>query len=129
MIRGTAAQFKFRLPYSYSDLKDITIKFWQEGNQNELLPIIKTKANCVERVNKEIYVSLRPSETAAFSDRYKAKMQLRATPIFGASFGSKERLITVYPMPDDIILDDPADVPVVPTEEGWIILDGNTIID
>lgn len=128
MIRGTTAQFKFKLPYSKDSLEWVTIKFWQPGNPN-LSPIYKYKINCEERVEKEIYVSLRPSETALFSDKYKAKLQLRAQPVIGASFGSKEQLITVYPMPDDIIIDDPTIDPDVPTEDGWIILDGDTIID
>lgn len=129
MIRGTTAQFKFKLPYSYDELTNITIKFWQPGNPSASLPIYKYKTNCEERVKQEIYVSLRPSETARFSDKYKAKLQLRAQPIIGAPFGSKEQLVTVYPMPDDIIIDDPTIDPDTPTEEEWIILDGDTIVD
>jgi hypothetical protein len=128
MIRGTTAQFKFKLPYSKDELIDITIRFWQDGNYSDSLPLFKYKSNCEERAAKEIYVSLRPSETALFSDKYKAKMQLMAQPIVGAPFGSKERLIPVYPMPDDIIIDDPT-IPDTPTEDGWIILDGGTIVD
>lgn len=129
MIRGTTAQFKFKLPYSYDELTDITIRFWQQGNMSDSLPIFKHKSNCEERVENEIYVSLRPSETALFSDKYKAKVQLRAQPNIGAPFGSKEYLITVYPMPDDIIIDDPTIDPDAPTEEGWIILDGDTVVN
>jgi hypothetical protein len=129
MIRGTTAQFKFKLPYSYDELNNITIKFWQPGNTSDSLPLLKYKYHCEERVKNEIYVSLRPSETALFSDKYKAKVQLRAQPGVGVPFGSKEQLITVYPMPDDIIIDDPTIEPEVPTEEGWIILDGDTIMD
>ena len=129
MIRGTTAQFKFKLPYTLSELNSVTIKFWQLGNSSDSLPIYKYKQNCVERVAREIYVSLRPSETALFSDKYKAKMQLRAQPNIGAPFGSKEQLITVYPMPDDIIVDDPTIDPETPTEYGWIILDGRSIVD
>ena len=128
MIRGTTAQFKFKLPYSYDELTNITIKFWQPNNPSDSLPIYKYKANCEERAENEIYVSLRPSETALFSDKYKAKLQLRAQPGVGAPFGCKEQLVTVYPMPDDIITDDPA-IPDVPAEEGWIVLDGETIVD
>ena len=128
MIRGTTAQFKFKLPYSYDELDSITIKFWQNGNPNDLLPLFKYKHNCMERAKNEIYVSLRPSETALFSDKYKAKLQLRAQPHIGAPFGSKEQLITVYPMPNDIIIDDPTIEPEIPTEEGWIILDGERIV-
>jgi hypothetical protein len=129
MIRGTTAQFKFQLPYSYDELANITIRFWQPGNPNDSLPIFKYKTNCEERAEKEIYVSLRPSETALFSERYKAKLQLIGQPIFGAPFGSKERLITVYPMPDDLIVDDPTIDPSTPVEDEWVILDGETIVD
>lgn len=129
MIRGTTAQFKFKLPYSYDELASITIKFWQPGNPSNSLPIFKYKNNCEEQVENEIYVSLRPSETALFSDKYKAKMQLCAQPSIGAPFGCKEQLITVYPMPDDIIIDDPTVDPEIPTEDGWIVLDGETIVD
>lgn len=125
MIRGTTAQYKFKLPYSYSQLTDITIKFWQDGNTDALLPIIKSKTDCTERVSKELYVSLRPYETASFSDKYKAKMQLRATASDGSQFGCKEQLITVYPMPDDIIVDYPEDIP---SHERFIVLDGGEIV-
>ena len=126
MVRGTTAQFKFKLPYSYDELASITVRFWQPGNPNTSLPIFKYKIHCEERAEKEIYVSLRPSETALFSDKYKAKMQLRAQPISGVSFGSKECLITVYPMPDDIIVED-TELPDVPTADEWIVLDGDSI--
>ena len=129
MIRGTTAQFKFKLPYSYDELASITVMFWQPGNPSDSLPIFKYKFNCVERVDKEIYVSLRPSETALFSDKYKAKLQLIAQPIIGAPFGSKERLITVYPMPNDIIVDDPTIDPVPPTDDDWGIIDGGSIVN
>jgi hypothetical protein len=129
MIRGTAAQFKFKLPYSYDELDSITIKFWQPGNTSDLLPLFKYKSNCKERAKNEIYVSLRPSETALFSDKYKAKFQLRAQPYIGAPFGSKEQLTTVYPMPDDIIIDDPTIDPDIPTDDVWIILDGDSIVN
>ena len=129
MVRGTAAQFKFKLPYSYDELVSITVKFWQPGNPNGSLPIWKYKTHCAERAKREIYVSLRPSETALFSEKYKAKLQLIAQPVIGAPFGSKEHLITVYPMPDDMIADDPTIDPVLPTEDHWIILDGNSIVD
>jgi hypothetical protein len=128
MIRGTTAQFKFKLPYSYDELMNITIRFWQPGNPSSSLPILKYKNNCMELDKNEIYVSLRPSETALFSDKYKAKLQLRAQPKVGAPFGSKEQLISVYPMPDDIIIDDPTIDPETPTEDEWIILDGDAIV-
>lgn len=128
MIRGTTAQFKFKLPYSYDNLSNITIKFWQPGNPSNSLPILKYKSHCVEQAKNEIYVSLRPSETALFSDKYKAKLQLIAQPYIGAPFGSKECLVNVYPMPNDIILDDPTIDPGPPIDDEPFPIDGGEII-
>jgi hypothetical protein len=131
MIRGTTAQFKFKLPYTYGELEWVRIKFWQPGNPSTELPITKTKNMCgfVTDKENEVCVSLSATETAKFSDKYKAKVQLRAQPIvgLGAPFGSKEQLITVYPMHDDIIAEDPTVEPSIPTEEDWIVLDGEII--
>ena len=133
MIRGTTAQFKFKLPYAYKDLMWITITFWQPGNPN-LSPIIKTKTECSPvGETTEICTSLTCEETARFSDKYKAKVQLRAQPditLQGAPFGSKQQLITVYPMLDDLIdQDNPLEPSIPSTEDDWIELDGGAIIN
>lgn len=129
MIRGTNAQFKFKLPYNKDELEWVTIKFWQSGNTNKYLPILKNKSNCVVSEDlKEWCVSLTAEETARFSDKYKAKMQIRALHgISGTIFGSHTKLITVYPMSDDIIDENPS-MPV-PTAEDYVILDGEPIFD
>lgn len=129
MIRGTTAQFKFKLPYSRDELEWVTIKFWQKGNI-ALTPITKTKTNCSATDNSnEICVSLSATETAMFSDKYKGTVQLRAQPSLGAPFGSRQQLFTVYPMLDDIIDEDPTTEPDIPQiEDEWIILDGETIV-
>lgn len=130
VIRGTSAQFRFKLPYSRDALEWVTIKFWQPGNTDRRLPITKTKINCAALDDSyEICVSLSAAETAIFSDKYKAKVQLRAQPFAGAPFGSRQQLFTVYPMLDDIIEDDPTTEPDIPAEEGWIILDGESVIN
>lgn len=127
MIRGTTAQFKFTLPYTKDECEWITIKFWQPNNPTKLLPITRTKDDCdAPSDSKEIYVSLTAEETSRFLDKFKAKAQLRAQAN-GTVFGSKPRLITVYPMPDDIIEEDPNMPPE--NEEGWIILDGEVVTD
>jgi hypothetical protein len=130
MIRGTTAQFKFKLPYSKEALDWVTIKFWQPGNPSTQLPITKTKTNCSSTDNSnEICVSLSATETSLFSDKYKAKVQLRAQPAFGAPFGSRQQLFTVYPMHDEIIEEDPTTDPETPpAEDGWIILDGESVV-
>jgi hypothetical protein len=132
MIRGTTAQFKFKLPYSYDNLEWITITFWQPGNPN-LSPIIKTKTECSPvSGTTEICTSLTCEETAKFSDKYKAKLQLRAQPVVTlqeAPFGCKAQLITVYPMLDDLIdKDNPAEPSIPNTTDGWFELDGGTIV-
>ena len=132
MIRGTTAQFKFKLPYIKGELSQAIIKFWQPNNPSGLLPITRTLNDCGGPNNaQELYVSLRPDETAMFSEKYKAKVQLRAThATSGTIFGSRPQLITVYPMNDEIIGEDPEapDIPVE-NEDGWVIFDGGAIVD
>ena len=130
MIRGTTAQFKFKLPYSYCELEWITIKFWQPGNPSERLPITKTKTNCSTTDDPtELCVSLSATETAIFSDKYKGKVQLRAQPFANGSFGSTQQTFTVYPMHDGIIDEDIPEEPDTPpvAREEWIVLDGGTV--
>lgn len=126
MIRGTTAQFKFKLPYHQADQLDwITIKFWQKENTTS---VIKTKSECSTTDNpNEICVSLSPDQTAKFSEKYKGRVQLMAQPKDGAQFGSRQQLFTVYP--NELISNDPTPEPdVPPTEGGWIILDGEAVI-
>lgn len=125
MIRGTAAQFKFKIPYSLDELEWIYVKVWQPQNPNRSVNIIKSITDCSEPINREVYVSLDANETSRFSDKYKAKVQMNALPKGGVPFGSKERWVTVYSMSDDII--NTGTTPPA-TEDGWIILDGENII-
>lgn len=130
MIRGTAAQFKFKLPCIEGELEWATIRFWQNGTLDALgnpLSITKSKDHCSFPENPyELCVTLSPNETARFSDKTKAMVQLRAKPIGGNVFGTQERLITVYPMNDDLIMDDD-DVLPESNDNGLIILDGSRI--
>ena len=128
MIRGTTAQFKFNMPYSIGDLNWVTIKFWQPGNLGtDIAPLSITKKLSGEDLSQleEIVITLSPTETARFSDKLKARVQLRANAIDGTTFASKEQLITVYPIHDDIIIDDPEWEGE--NEEGYIVLDGQSI--
>jgi hypothetical protein len=129
MIRGTTAQFKFKMPYPKAELTWVTIKFWQPGNTNPYLPITKKLVHCdVTDNSTELCVSLTAEETMRFSERYKAKVQLRAQHSdTGTVFGSRPQLITVYPMNDEILDEDPTMPPE--TEDNWIILDGEPIAD
>lgn len=127
MIRGTTAQFKFNLPYSKDELTWVTIKFWQPNNTNPLLPITRRMEDCADLGDGSgLYVSLTAEETMRFTDKYKAKMQMRAQHINGTVFGTRTQYLTVYPMSDDII----GENPILPREdaEGWVILDGQSVI-
>ena len=89
----------------------------------------KTELIFVNEINnsKELYVTLTAEETMRFSDRHKAKMQLRGQlAATGMVFGCKPRLITVYPINDELLGDDI----IVPTaDNNWIVLDGESIAD
>ena len=129
MIRGTTAQFRFKLPYKKNELAWATMKFWQPGNNGTLearLPITKRLEHCTASDDsKELCITLTAEETLRFSDKYKARVQLRAQHEDGTIFASREQLITVYPINGDIMTDNPT----IPdeNEEGWIILDGGSI--
>ena len=125
MIRGTTAQFKFNLPYKAEEISLTTITFWQPGNNSVYLPITKTDSNC--SVSKEdpycLCVSLGPEETIIFSDKLKAKVQLRAQ-YKDTYFASRQQTITVYPINEATI-----GTPLPePDSDGWTILDGETIV-
>ena len=130
MIRGTNAQFKFKLPYNYSDLNIVKIVFWQPGNtgpsSDRPLPIIKILEQCKMCDDPcELSVTLTQEETLRFSDKSKAYVQLRASALDGNTFASKQEQLTVYPVYDDTVLDE--EFLPTPGDDGWIILDGDTI--
>lgn len=130
MIRGANAQFKFRLPYNFSDLKIVKITFWQPLNdgpdKSRPLPIIKILQQCsATDVPNELSVTLNQEETLRFSDERKGYVQLRATTFEGIPIVSKEKQFTVYPVYDDSILDE--EILPTPDYDGWIYLDGSTI--
>ena len=133
MIRGTVQPFKFTLPCKNTELEWVKIYFSQSNNPTQTLPIIKNINDCGPRNTSDqldgtntLWVSLTAYDTAQFSDKYKAKMQFLAKPVDGVVFGIEPYLITVYPMPDDIIVTDPT----TPSTniENWIVLDGAQII-
>ena len=129
MIRGTTAQFKFKLPYAKNELRWVTMKFWQPGNDGTTeapLPIIKKKTHCNDSDDsKNLIVSLTAEETLRFTDKYKAKVQMRAQHNDGFVFASKEQVITVYPLDRD--LDQDVILPGA-TDDVWVVLDGQPVI-
>ena len=132
MIRGTTAQFKFTLPYNFSDLDIVKITFWQENysgpDSSRPLPIVKVLEQCsTSNRPNELLVFLNKEETLRFIDDRKAYTQLQAVTIDGTAFGSKKTPITVYPVYDDSILDDDIQPSPSPDDDGFIILDGATV--
>ena len=132
MIRGTNAEFRFKLPYDFSELSVIQITFWQDNNDGPSntrpLPIVKVKEQCSQGDQPNICrVILHQEETLRFTDQRKAKIQLRGVTAAGVPFASPQRLITVYPVYDDSVLD--GTVVPTPSYEGIIILDGKKIIE
>ena len=132
MIRGTTAPFTFKLPYPKSQIDWIVVQFWQDDNS--FSPIRKEfEASWLENDTTsgeyELYVTLTAADTKKFSDKKKAKVQLaaRLKDDYGKiRFGSREQLITVYPIQDDLAIDDPKD-DAPTTEDGWTILDAGDI--
>ena len=130
MIRGTNAQFKFRLPYNFSELEVAKIVFWQPENAgpdiNRPLPITKILEQCTPtNIPNELCVTLNQEETLRFVDDRRAYVQLRATTIDGIPIASKAKMITVYPVYDDTILDD--EILPTPDYDGWVFIDGQSI--
>ena len=132
MIRGTTAQFKFKLPYKFANLGVVKITFWQPGNDGpdayRPLPIVKTLEQCTRgQTEYELLVILNKEETLRFSDERKAYTQLRAKAIDGTAFASKQETVTVYPVYDDSVLEDEILPTPSPDADGIVILDGMTV--
>ena len=131
MIRGTNQEFRFKLPYEYDSISKLRVMFWQDNYNGPTkyrpLPIIKVKAQCQVCDNpKQCSVTLNQEETLRFTDKRKAKVQLRGISSSGVPFATKEMVINVYPVSDDSILD--GDIEPTPTYEDLIFLDGQAII-
>lgn len=131
MIRGTSQEFRCQLPCNFTELVAVRVAFWQENYNGPAsyrpLPIIKTKAQCAQGDQSNVLsVTLNQEETLRFSEKRKAKAQLRALTAAGVPIATREHLITVYPVYDDSILD--GDVIPTPTYEDLILLDGQPIV-
>lgn len=132
MTRGTNQEFRFKLSLDFGQLATVRVAFWQDNNNGPAsyrpLPIIKVKAQCdkVEGEPKQCSIVLNQEETLRFSDKRKAKVQLRGVTYDGRPIATKEHLIKVYPVYDDSILD--GEVVPTPTYDDLIILDGQNIL-
>jgi hypothetical protein len=131
MVRGTNQEFRFKLSCNFADLATVNVAFWQDNNNGPAkyrpLPIIKVKTQCspCDEAN-QCSVVLNQEETLRFSDKRKAKAQLRGVTYDGRPIATKEHLIKVYPVYDDSILD--GDILPTPTYEDIIVLDGQNIL-
>ncbi len=133
MIRGTTAQFRFKIPYDFDTLESASVVFWQNGNGGPALdrplPITKTKMNgdltTLPGNQRVIIASFTREETLRFVTDRKASIQLIAQTTSGIDFASDEEIVTVYPIADDSIVDDP----VIPPSDTPIILDGGLIVN
>lgn len=131
MIRGGNCEFRFNLPYNFSDLITAQIYFWQDGyngpSNDRPLPILKILEQCRQGSKPtELSVILHQEETLRFTDKRKARAQLRAVTSTGTPIISKEQLFTVYPSYDDTVLDE--DVWPTPDYNGLVLLDGESIV-
>jgi hypothetical protein len=132
MIRGGNCEFRFNLPYNFSDLVTAQIYFWQDGYNGPAsdrpLPILKILEQCRQGTKPtELSVILHQEETLRFTDKRKARAQLRAVTREGIPIISKEQLFTVYPSYDDAVLDE--EVWPTPDYNGWVILDGEKVTE
>lgn len=128
MIRGTTAQFKFEIPYDFTDIEYIKVVFWQPGNvgpeEGRPLPIVKcNKENDFVVEGHTIIVELQTEETARFVDTRKGYVQLSATTTNDIRFASKVQEFTVYPIYDDSPIGDIV-APSTSNGEVVVVLDG-----
>ena len=120
--------------YAGSSLKyDASTKTLTAGALT-LMPSVVEKNDYVAPLNfineayesNELNVFLTASETMRFSDKHKAKMQLRARRASdGRVFGCTPRLITVYPINEDLFEDDTV---IEEDNSGWVVLDGEVVV-
>lgn len=132
MIRGTNAEFRFKLPYDFAEIPTIKITFWQDNNDgpssDRPLPLVKVREQCrgVQGQPNMCRVILNQEETLRFTEKRKAKVQLKGLTSTGTPIASPQQLITVYPIYDDTVLDDDVILPT-PTYDGFVVLDGQSI--
>lgn len=131
MIRGTTANFRFKLPYEVEQVQTVMITFWQTNNTGTIsapLPIVKDLLSCSITDNPyELSVTLSPHETARFSSQLKMQVQLEGVTFEGVKFGNEPEMFNVYPNKN--ISPDLPDDPIMPPDlDGeFIVLDGGNI--
>lgn len=106
MIRGACEQFKFKIPYTFDQLKSVEITFKQKQNDGNVLIITKTLNDCIATHEKSnvVYTKLTQEETLQFATDTKAEVQWRALTTDNFPFSSLIKKITVYPTLSETIL-------------------------
>lgn len=141
MIRGTTASFKFKLPCKLKDVLEARVVFWQDGYSGTLgnkLPKTQKYYNSdfTDPESSELIAILTETDTRAFTDKLKARVQMKAVyqhtddngQVTISTFGSYPQLFTVYPM-DDEIMDGVHGEETVSTNNGYVILSGGDIVE
>ena len=79
-------------------------------------------------LSNELCIMLDPTETIRFSDKIKARVQMRAQHKSGIVIPTHMEYITVYPINDDLASDDLGGGGTIADDSGWVVLDGGAII-
>lgn len=123
MIRGTTTKFVFEMPYRFSELESVQIKFWQDNHDGlyhgHTLPIFKVLEHCKAQPLEpmQINVVLSCEETLRFTDGRKAYVEFSGITYSGEEFGRNKEMFTVYPASDNSISE--ADVLPTPYYNDW----------
>lgn len=131
MIKGTTAQFKFKIaPYTFGQILNAEIAFWQynRNDGSKINQIIKNRTHCdAKSTDTDVYINLSPADTQEFSDESKAYVQFRALLTDEAThIGSKQYQFTVHPAHNDKPLEGSIE-DMLPVQDGYFILDGGEI--
>ena len=139
MIRGTNVRFTFTIPkeINIEDISYIEVIAWQNGYKGTTvapLPLKKRYTNqdwdSALLDNDDDYtlvVVLTSEDTARFTDKLKGYIQCKVGLTGKGAYATHEQKFTVYPMHSDMVGGDIVDSNT--NNEGFIILDGQTIID
>lgn len=108
---------------------DKTIPLFTPSNiTDDMVMLELVNANTEAVSKKELCVTLDPTETMRFSDKIKARVQMRAQHISGVVIPTFVEYVTVYPMQDDLANDDlGGGTGTIDGHAGWIILDGQSV--
>ena len=136
MIRGATAQFIFKLPkeLNIEDISYIEIRAWQNGYTGTPLaplPIKKVFTNenwapILSEDDHTLVVVFDSEKTARFTDKLKGYIQCKVVVVGDTVYGAYKQRFTVYPMYDDMVGGDIGGSSA--NDDGWIILDGQTIM-